>query len=115
MASRKLSRELRSTKWAPPTGWTSPMAFISVCAVARPTPKSCSMSSRPHVSVRAWAARSRMECRVAGPFDGSSHQETSTFWHFQDTGIIGTPAENPLVCTLDITYDNVSCRCKYLC
>ena len=47
IAIGKLSRELRSTKWAPPTGCTSPMAFISVWAVARPTPKSPSISTRP--------------------------------------------------------------------
>jgi len=32
--------------------------------------------------------------QIAGPFDGTTQAKTSAFQHFQDTGIIGTPANN---------------------
>jgi hypothetical protein len=32
--------------------------------------------------------------QFAGPFDGTTQAKTSAFQHFQDTGIIGTPAKN---------------------
>jgi len=32
--------------------------------------------------------------QFAGPFDGTTQAKTSAFKHFQDTGIIGTPAKN---------------------
>ena len=56
MASKNESRAGRSTKCAPPTGWISPTAFISIWAVARPTPKSASMFLWLQVSVLAYFA-----------------------------------------------------------
>jgi len=52
--------------------------------------------------------------QIAGPFDGTTQAKTSAFRHFQDTGIIGTPAKNSPV-RLQETTHNYPRQCELSC